>query len=921
MKRFVTCFVFLGLLGLTACSGDSPSAPPVPTVVPDVWAIPALNVSSTSAQVGYVLVATAQVTKNGSPAPDATSVEFTIADGCSDSSWDQNGDGLCASFYRAKTARATVATANGQASIAIVIEEPGARALTARVVNAERTVTLSATALGPSDELQIVQPLIPNQGAIYNVGEPAELVVLRGKGIRPPAEVTFILTNGQRYPAEIEQVIESSPRDAYNGEIHVRTPYLSGLTLAERAAPQEADVEVTVGVGTESTATETLLGAFTFVPTGDTPVTTADEDLAPLLLYVVNPDNGPAAGGNTVTIVGRNFRGLRYDQFGNIIERPEAVSEVRFGNRAADIVAISPDGLQLQVTVPRLQTNPLETNRNVNVTVTTSFADETFSDTLNEGYVYLADQPEPTVLSIAPIAGPVDGGTLVTIYGHGFQVPVQVQFGDLAAIDVNVTDDPTLADNDIITCLTPDYSNQPNSEPPFAVNVKVTNLQTGKNNTLNGAFTYGEDLYISGNTPYRAHRGELVVIFGSGFEDPLRVFLLAGTNPELEVVTVSGSELLVRIPDNVVPDGGYCNNVPATFRVVLTESSVPAAEGGDFVLLGNVPEVLDAKPTNIQADATDSFVTPTNITIEGAEFADDVIVQINDYRVPSSDITVVNSTTIDVRNIPAPNDFGFSWRTESCVAAGGLPGVRLSSTAVSVSVSNFPGDCNTTLDGALIYEPGDNTCNVAASIAVGPISFPATEVPGPSLPAQTIDINNNGAGTLDVQSMNLLGRFYFDAGCSLQAAPGVSIPPFGFASPAVIHFCPDLDNGAAYNGVLTISSNAPGSPLIINLSAQEAFPIMAVNVTTLIFAGNDTQLFTIVNNGTSPLNYSITETSDVDNIFANLTPTAGTINPGDPAVIVSVDMTAATGTDGTLEVTAAETDAQGAPVTITLNAP
>ena len=37
MNRFVTCLAIFGLLGVVACSGDSPSAPAVPTVVPQQW--------------------------------------------------------------------------------------------------------------------------------------------------------------------------------------------------------------------------------------------------------------------------------------------------------------------------------------------------------------------------------------------------------------------------------------------------------------------------------------------------------------------------------------------------------------------------------------------------------------------------------------------------------------------------------------------------------------------------------------------------------------------------------------------------------------------------------------------------------------------------------------------------------------------
>ena len=119
--------------------------------------------------------------------------------------------------------------------------------------------------------------------------------------------------------------------------------------------------------------------------------------------------------------------------------------------------------------------------------------------TLEDAFIVLADNPQPNITSISPTAGPLEGGTLVTIFGNGFQAPMQVFFGDLTATDVNIFDDTTPANQDRITCVSPNYSQQ-NDTPPVAVNVRVVATNTGSESSYS-SFTYGDNLYISGNSP------------------------------------------------------------------------------------------------------------------------------------------------------------------------------------------------------------------------------------------------------------------------------------------------------------------------------------------------------------------------------------------------------------------------------------
>ena len=119
-------------------------------------------------------------------------------------------------------------------------------------------------------------------------------------------------------------------------------------------------------------------------------------------LTSVSPDQGPAAGGTTVTLTGTGFVG--------------AVLNVKFGavatsftvNSATQITAIAPPGVGT-----------------VQVTVTTD------GGTSNGvPYTYAV---APTLTSVSPDQGPAAGGTSVTLTGTGFTGVSAVSFGAMAA--------------------------------------------------------------------------------------------------------------------------------------------------------------------------------------------------------------------------------------------------------------------------------------------------------------------------------------------------------------------------------------------------------------------------------------------------------------------------------------------------------
>jgi hypothetical protein len=149
----------------------------------------------------------------------------------------------------------------------------------------------------------------------------------------------------------------------------------------------------------------------------------------------ISPDSGPAAGGQTITIVGSFFH--------------PGQTQVTIGGQAVTgMVSVADDqnahgNNQTTITCH----TPAGSPGKVDVVVTTSAG----SATLEKGYEYRSALP--TISSIVPSSGPLTGGQHITIYGTNFEPDhTQVTIGGHAAPQLStVGDDPATT----INCNTP----------------------------------------------------------------------------------------------------------------------------------------------------------------------------------------------------------------------------------------------------------------------------------------------------------------------------------------------------------------------------------------------------------------------------------------------------------------------------------
>jgi hypothetical protein len=275
----------------------------------------------------------------------------------------------------------------------------------------------------------------------------------------------------------------------------------------------------------------------------------------------------------------------------------------------------------------------------------------------------------------------------------------------------------------------------------------------------------------------------------------------------MELISVSGTELVVKIPDDLATE---CGGSSGSFKVVLLESGLETT-GGNFRIVGNTPTVLSVSPIILeQIIGPPQDVSPDDITITGSSFASEVLVQVGTYTMPSGQVTVNGQTSIDVDNLPGVDVLGVVFATTPCVTPAGDPGAQSAATPLSVSVTNFPGACTDTLAGAIVIEPEASACSpLSMAVAPGAIAF------GNVAGSQDISITNDGAGE-------------FQWSASLSDADGVfSISPTsgtlfpGEATLVTVTFSL-AENPAGHSGSVQISSNPVGilgSPATVTLSA------------------------------------------------------------------------------------------------------
>ena len=331
----------------------------------------------------------------------------------------------------------------------------------------------------------------------------------------------------------------------------------------------------------------------------------------------LDPNLGPQDGGTEVTITGTNLT---------------AAAEVDFGGVPAAFYVDSDTSITAY--------SPAAGAGTVDVTVTTP--DGTSTASAADQFTFVA-APVPAVASVGPNAGPVDGGSWVTITGAGFTGATEVDFGGAAAYFV----------------VDSDTSIEAWSPPGTGVvDVTVTTLGGTSAATPDDQFTYLAAPSVSGVSPGSgpADGGSWVTITGAGFTGATEVdfggaaaYFVVDSDTSIEAWSPAGA---------------------GTVDVAVTTiGGTSAASANDQFTFVDAPSVSGVSPNAGPVDGGSS------VTIAGAGFT--------------------GATEVDFGGVAAD----FVVDSDSSITAVSPPGAG----AVDVTVTTPGGTSGTTADDQFTY--------------------------------------------------------------------------------------------------------------------------------------------------------------------------------------------------------------------------
>ncbi len=360
--------------------------------------------------------------------------------------------------------------------------------------------------------------------------------------------------------------------------------------------------------------------------------------------------------------------------------------------------------------------------------------------------------PAPTVTSISPNSGTINGGTAVTITGTGFLAGATVSVGGTAATGVTVVNSTS------ITATTPAHA-------AGAVNVIVTNSDT-QSGTLTQGFTYttvsNPAPTLTGISPASgaAAGGTAVTISGTGFQAGATVSM--GGTPATAVTVMNSTSITATTPAHAA----------GTVSVIVTNSDTQIGtltQGFTYTAVSNpAPTLTGVSP------AAGTAAGGTEVTITGTGFQAGTTLSLG--GTPATGVTVVNGTSITAIT-PAH-------------AAG----------AVTVVVSNAEQQTGTLPDG-YTYTP------ITAGLGLGVPSGSSSSATVAAGQTATYTLSIGGAGLSGTASLSCTGS-PTGANCSVPASE-----PFSSTVPATFNL--SVTTASRTVGALRLPAFAPVAGLWI----------------------------------------------------------------------------------------------------------
>lgn len=258
----------------------------------------------------------------------------------------------------------------------------------------------------------------------------------------------------------------------------------------------------------------------------------------PVSVTSITPAEGLTAGGNTVYISGTNFKnGIK----------------VYFGGVEAPTVKYT-SGIRISATVPAYASTG-----KVDVTVVNP---DKGTFTLAEGYTYTLTKP--TIASLTPATGTIDGGTIVYINGTNYESNmtitingVNVLFDYLSATRVKIVTPAANAAGDVPLVIT--LSNGESATTNFTYELPALGpAPTLKSsNVISGTSAGGNTIYLTGTNFVKGAK-----VFFNGVEST-KVTFTSAVRLGVQVPAGSVGDVQVWVEN---PDGQISNTITYTYK-------------------------------------------------------------------------------------------------------------------------------------------------------------------------------------------------------------------------------------------------------------------------------------------------------------------------------------------------------------------
>lgn len=389
----------------------------------------------------------------------------------------------------------------------------------------------------------------------------------------------------------------------------------------------------------------------------------------------ITPSIGRPQGGETIRIVGKNFK---------------SPVRVLFDTGAAlpvEAFVVSATDTVIEVLTPAVNLGSGQ-ELPVDVVVITQAGTATEARVERaDGFTFRNEQLIPVINTASPNSGPVTGGTRVTIFGEGFQAPVQVLFDTAEARVINVDFSQIIVEAPTARDTSPDGSGAVTGP----VDITVRNIQSGTSDTMTDGFLYKAAVTITAVSPGSGPRtgGTRVQIDGIGFVGPVSVVVRTSEGDvTLLPINVTGTRIIALTPSVAIAD---CEDLDGPI-IVTNIVNGDQAEGPPFVFNVDTPIIIDV-------DSDDDPVTLGSllqIRVLNAGLFPQLTIGPNGATITGATTGTDGVTTLTVVVPP-----GTVLQTRACPGGGS----REVATTFPITFVSAETGCEVTLPGGVTVEP------------------------------------------------------------------------------------------------------------------------------------------------------------------------------------------------------------------------